>query len=448
MALAGPLLNVMVARAGEPKLHLAAFWIAFAILVFAQSACLVLQQVTVALLGPRNSPGTLVASASIAGFSAMAAILLVARTAFGDVVLHRWIATTAPAADLAREVLARLAPIPVLVAVRSVANGVAVLARRTTLLAGATIVRILAISGVVAFTILTGSGSGALAAATALLLGVALEAAFIVGATFPHWRERWRGPRGAASHVGYRDVVRMGAPLAVTTLTWTLTRPVANAILGRLPDSDLAQASFGVILPIVLLTCSPLWGFLEVTLVLPGSRADLRSVTRFATGVSLVFAMAIGLLTLTPLRHLALQRGFHLTTELERAVTPALGLIALEPFVLSGRAVAQAVLMSAKRTGLLLLLSPVKLLLMIGIGMAVVAAHPGANGALLAIGLVLGGDLTDAVLYGFAARHALARGLVFRAARPPRLVPSLRAQAVLEPASVPGTVEAPARRAA
>lgn len=449
VTLAGPVLNVIVGRAPEPTLHLAAFWIAFTILVFAQSACQVLQQVTVALLGGRDSPGTLAASALVAGLVAMAVVLLVARTPVGDVVLHRWIPTTAPVAHLARDVLARLAPIPVLVAVRGVASGVAVVARQTTLLALATLVRIIAVCGVVAIAGRSGTTSGALAAATALLVGVALEAAFIVGATSPHWRERLFVPPAEARHIAYGDVVRMGAPLAVAALLWTLTRPVASAILGRLPDSDLAQASFGVILPIVFVTCAPLWAMLEVTLVLPGSRADLRGVMRFAAGAALAFATAIGLLTLTPLRHRVLQLGFNLSPELERAVAPALAFAALEPFLLAARAVAQALLMRAARTGALLMFSPVKILLMVGFGAAIVADHPHVNGAMLAIALVLGGDLTDAVLYGLAARHALVRGLVFRAGPQPLAAPARRAGTVLEPVSrIPGAGEGAARRAA
>jgi hypothetical protein len=99
-------------------------------------------------------------------------------------------------------------------------------------------------------------------------------------------------------------------------------------------------------------------------------------------------------------------------------VAPALIFIALEPWLISARAIAQALLMRARRGRSLLLLSPVKILVMIAIGSAVVTLAPGANGAMLAVGLVLGADLTDAVLYGLAARSACARGLVFRDTRP------------------------------
>ncbi len=447
MTLAGPVLNVALGHAHDPTLHLAAFWIAFTIVLFAQSACQALQQVTVALLGGRDSPATLAASALVAGLGAAVVVLIVARTPFGDVLFHRLIPTSAPVAQLAREVLARLAPIPVLVALRGVACGVAVVARRTTLLATATMVRIIALSAAVA--VLGRTGPGALVAATAVLVGVVLETAFTMAATFPFWRHRLWGPPANAPRIAYRDVARMGVPLALAALLWTLTRPLANAILGGLPDPNLAQASFGVLQSIVWITCAPLWAFLEVTLVLPERHADLQGTLRLAAGTSLAFAAAIALLTLTPLRHLVLQLGFDLSPELERAVAPALALVVLGPFLLSARAIAQALLMRARRTGSLLVLAPVKILLMIAFGTAIVAARPDVNGATLAIGLVLGCDLTDAVLYGLAARRALARGLVFSAGRPPLALPTFPARRGLEPAAlIPDAGEAAARRAA
>jgi hypothetical protein len=309
-----------------------------------------------------------------------------------------------------------------------VAAGVVVAARRTRLLALATAARLVAVC---AIALIAGrSGSGALAAAAALLAGLALETALLAGAALPEWRARARGACAVARPAATADILRLGAPLAVTAALWTLTRPVASAILGRLPDPDLALASFGVVLPIVFVTGAPLWALLDVTLVLPASPDDLHGILRFAARASLVLAIAIGALALPPLRDLVLHRGFNLAPPLARAVAPALIFIALEPWLISARAIAQALLMRARRGRSLLLLSPVKILVMIAIGSAVVALAPGANGAMLAVGLVLGADLTDAVLYGLAARSACARGLVFRDTRP---LPLATRSCTLEP---------------
>jgi len=408
LALAGPILNLGVARGHGPTLELAAFWIAFAIVVFAQSACLVFQPLTVTLLDRRAPLATLATAALAVGLAATAIVLAVALTPLGDLVFHGLIPTRVPTARLARTVLVLLSPLPMLVALRGVANGVAVVARRTPLLATATLVRVITLAGVVAVAIGSGRGVGAIGAAWALVIGTAIETLFVVGATRPDWRGRLRDPRPRAGAGRHGVLLGMGAPLLVTTLMWTLTRPVVSAILGRLPDPDLAQAAFGVLLPVVLVTCSPVWSLLEVGLVLPRDRADLGALIRFAAATALVFALAIGVVTLTPLRDPVLRLAFHLPPELERAVAPAFALLPLAPLFLAARALAQAMLMNAGRTGILLALSPVKILLMVATGLAVIAARPGVNGALVAIGLLLGGDLVDAVLYGLAARRALA----------------------------------------
>ena len=62
-------------------------------------------------------------------------------------------------------------------------------------------------------------------------------------------------------------------------------------------------------------------------------------------------------------------------------MAPALLLITLEPWLIAARAIAQGLLMRARRGRWLLLLSPVKILVMVAAGSAVVAFLPGVNGA-------------------------------------------------------------------
>ena len=443
VTLVGPIVNIVIGRASQPQLNLAAFWIAFSILLFAQSACQALQPVTVALLGGRELPGAIAVAALVTGLASAAAVLIVARTAAGELIFQRWLPVSPAASDLARAVLALLAPLPVLVGLRGVAAGVVVAARRTRLLAFATVARLVAVCAVAVLA--RRSGSGALAAAVALLIGLALETGLLASVAVPEWRARTRGVRAGKPPAATGDILRLGAPLAVTAALWTLTRPVASAILGRLPNPDLALASFGVVLPIVFVTGAPLWALLDVTLVLPRSRHELRGILRFAACASLVLATGIGVLALPPLRGLALHRGLNLAPPLAHAVAPALIVITLEPWLISTRAIAQALLMRARCGRSLLLLSPVKILVMIALGSTVVTLLPGANGALLAVGLVLGADLTDAVLYGLAAWRAHARGLVFRDPRPATLL----APNAIVPARVIGDLAPPtASRAA
>lgn len=412
MTLSGPLLNVAIGRASDPTLEFAGFWVAFTVMLFIQSASLALQQVTVALGDSGETLRRLAVSGLLLGLAASLTILAVALTPLGGFVFQVLIPTSARVGDLARTVLAHLAPVPILIAVRDLATGVAIRERRTTLVAVSSMVRVVVLAAVVGAVVMI--GPGARAAATAFVIGIAVESAWIIAATHPCWGSRLRVRTDFARGVSYLGILRVATPLAVATLVWTAVRPVVSAILGRLPDSELAQASFGVVLPILLVTCSPLWGFHNVSLVLPKDRNDLRRVIASAAGITILFALGIGLVTLTPLKLLVLRLGFDLSPEMERVVAPALGWLTLAPFFLTARALAQGLLMKSGRTGVMLIVSPIKLVLMVVIGLAAVTRIPPPDGAALAILLVMGGDLLDALILGLLVRRLIARGLLFR----------------------------------
>jgi hypothetical protein len=417
VTLSGPMLNVALARSLDPTLHLAAFWIGFAIVMFLESACLVMQPITVALAAERGAPRRLAAASLAAGLAAAALVLAVATTPLGALVFRHAIPTTPRAAELARVVLLQLAPIPVLVAVRGVASGLAIAAHRTAWVAAATALRLGVLSAVVVAAVASGA-SGARVAAWAVLAGTLAETALIVGLTLPRARSAQEPRAGAGTRVGLAGIARLAAPLTLGLLIWASLRPAIHAILGRLPDPELAQASFGVVLPVLMVSCAPLWTLQDVSLVLPRGPADLRRVLGFALAAATASALAIAAVLGTPLGASVLRLGFDLSPRLERAVAPALILVALEPLALAARAVAQGLLVRARRTGVLLAVSPVKIALTLIVGLWLAAHLPRIDAATLALGLILGGDLLEASILGLRVRQLLARGAWTGAAEP------------------------------
>lgn len=418
MTLSGPVLNVALGRATEPRLHLAAFWIAFTILLVCQSACLVIQQVAAASLQRRVPFAAVALCGGILALGASGLLLGISHTVMGDFVFRHVIPTPERTAVLARAVLARMSVIPLLVALRGVASGVAVLQGRTEVLALATLVRVLVLAVVTAAVIGLGAGVGAIPAAGALVIATAAEALVVsvMALAQPRHRATMGGPAVNGHDLG--AVMRLALPLAASSLVWTSVRPLVGAVLGRLSDPDLAQASFGVVLPILMLTCAPLWVFLDVALVLPRTVADMKVVVRFAAAISLAFAAGIAVFSCTPLHRTLLQSGAGMPADLVRAVAPALALIALEPMVLSARAIAQGLLVRSSRGGVVLALSPVKLVFVLGAGLLATRFAPHANGAVLATGLFIGGDVVDALLFGLAALRISGTELAQRVSEP------------------------------
>lgn len=412
MTLSGPIINVAIGRSPDEKVEFAAYWIGFTILLFLESPVLVVQQMTASLVRETGSLRRLFVTALSFAALASASALTIALTPLGDLVFDHLVKTTPRTAELARQVLAWFAPLPFLVALRGVGNGLAIREKKTPLVARATLFRLIALSSVVGLFVALRSGSGALAGVAALLTGITFETAVIwIGVRQVLGRRIARSSEGPP--LPYAVIFRVVMPLAVSAVAWTAFRPLVNGILGRLADPELAQAGFGVIMPLVLLTSSPLWTMQNVSLVLPESVPDVRRLIRFAGVTAGLFSGAVLVVAITPLRDLVLRGAFSLTPELEASVAPVVILLAIEPFFLAARSISQGLLMRAKRTEAFLVYSPIKIGLVALAGFVVAHRNPEINGTLLGTVLFLGGDLFDAVVYSLAARRVVAREALF-----------------------------------
>jgi hypothetical protein len=413
MTLSGPIINAGIGRTGEATLNFAAYWIGFAVLLFLESPCLIVQGVAATLVDGYTSIKRLAITSIVMGATATILILAAALTPFGELILGTLIPTTPRVAALAREILLIFSPIPLLVSIRGVANGLAIREKRTVLVARATFVRLLVLSSVIGGAVLLQTGSGALTGATGLVSGISVETILIVSQVLPLVRLRRRPESPGGSDPTYREILSVAGPMAASAVVWTITRPLINAILGLLPDPELAQAGFGVIVPLVLVTCSPLWAIQNVSLVLAETRADLRSLIRFTALTAALFSVMILILAVTPLRDLILRGAFRLSPELEHAVVPAFYLVIAEPLLLALRTFTQGLLMKAKRTQVMMIFSPVRIALVAAVGFAAVRIDPALNGVFLGAALFIGAELCDAWVYTWKVRSFVRDGVLF-----------------------------------
>ena len=406
LTLAGPILNMVLGRGPEPSLQLAAFWIAFTVVLVAQSLCGVLQQTTTALAARRGFLGALAVAALASGLGSSALVLLLGITPLGDIFFRFVIPAAPPIASLAKQVLVTLSPVPLLIALRSVASGLVVASRRTHVVAMTTLVRIAVVLLAAGLVMALRREGGAHASAWMLLSGILAEAGCVVAAAISRLEPGRLRVRRAPN--AYRAIVQLAGPIAVATLAWAASRGVIHAVLGHLPQAGLAQAGFGVILPLLMLTCSPLWVMLDVALVLPASGRDFGRVLAFAVLLCAFVSSALAWLTLSHMGQAWLAQVFRLSGDLAALLSPMLGWLALAPPLVAARAIAQALLMRAHRTRVMMITGPARVLLMLIGGLAIAWSLPSVNGASLALALLLGADAFDAVLLGMRARLACA----------------------------------------
>ena len=414
MTLSGPIINIAVGRAAEPKLEFAGFWLGFTMLMFIEAPCFIIQQAAATLLQGYRSMRRLFFGAIVLGVAAWISTVLFALTPMSDFFFDRLVTTTPRAADLAKETLLLLSPIPLIVSLRGVGNALALREKKTALIARATAYRIVVLAAVVGGAVAMGTSSGAAAGSVALVVGLAVETFLILYRT-RNIRLRMAKSRGSGEDrfLSYSEIIRVSAPLAISAYAWTAIRPIINAILGRLPDPELAQGGFGVVVPILLLTCSPLWALQNLTLILPENRGDVRRVIRFSIWATVFFAGLVMVVTWTPLRSVLLRGAFSLSAEMERAVVPALMLIVLEPLFLATRSTSQGLIIKARRTGIFSGVSIAKILIMTFVGFLFIERHPEINGVFLGTALFISGELFDGIFYSLRARSLLLGGILF-----------------------------------
>jgi len=425
MTLAGPVINIGVGRSLDPTLDFAAYWLAFSVLLFIESPCLSVQQVGVTLLDGFESFRRVAIVSIASGVLATLTVLAVALTPIGDWVFGQLIPTTDRVSDLAREVLALQALVPVFISIRGVANSLAIRSKQTAWIARATVLRLIGLSAVVAIGVFLETGSGAKAGATALVVGIGLETlaiSFSVRSVAREWYAKRVSSRGS---LPYGNLIRVATPLLVAAFAWTLLRPIINALLGYLPDPERAQAGFGVIAPLILVSCSPLWTMHNVSLVLPQTPNDFRVVARFAVATAAFFTSVILIFAFTPLQHWLFDSVYNLSPILQEDVKIAFRWVALEPAILTVRSLAQGLLMKAKRTGPLMTFAPGKIAILLLVGLPAAQRVDVEHGVLLGTLLYILSDTWDAVVFSWKARQYAREGRVFQANSVPT-APDLR----------------------
>ena len=404
MTLSNPLINLHISRGADPTVELAAYSVCFGVTVFLHAPLLITPNVSAGLVKGPASYRQVLRSALQLGIVLAAIDLALAFTPLGRLVFEGALDCTPRVAAQAQRTAASFAPIPILLGLRGMGMGLAMSGKRTGHLSRSTLSRL---SSIVLFLALAYAMKwhAAPQAAWALTLGIAAETLWIT------WRTRnmlraLDSPDDAP--LPGRRMVDFALPLALSGYAWTGLRPLVNGILGRCADSEAAQASFGVIHPLILLAASALWGLQATGQVLATDRERARSFLGFAFLTTLILATAIGGLGwVEPLRVWLLTRAFTLPPRLLEYVEPAMGLLFLAPFFLGLRAATKGVILATGNTGIITWSSGFYLGTAALVGLTVVNVSPAVNGAVLGVTLIALVEMVEAVILGITASRRL-----------------------------------------
>ncbi len=124
-----------------------------------------------------------------------------------------------------------------------------------------------------------------------------------------------------------------------------------SAALARTQEPELSLAAYSVAFSIAALISSAMWGIRQISNTFGGDREMLRRVRRLALSMS---TMAVGIILLTcipPITGILLDQVMGIPAEIGKLVTPALLVMALNPYLSVGRGFYQGVLVRYGRAG-------------------------------------------------------------------------------------------------
>jgi O-antigen/teichoic acid export membrane protein len=292
-----------MARWEEPTVSLAAFNAVFTFHTILSSPTVVAPFTMLAFLRDRGTLAQLFRFHAWVMALPIVVMVAVAATPLGAWLFGGLLGASPAVAEQAQRAAWIFAVIHPVIALRSLANSLFMLHRRTLAITLGTTVRL---ATLVAFV--TGVGhwiGGASGGALSLVVSICVETLYMLWAARRYLREL---PRAAAAPPTQREMWGFSWPLMISQFTEGSLAFVINIFIGRLSQPDLALAAFGVVRGLAMLLLSPLRNLAPTAQALARTAADHRVMLRFTWIVVGVTCALIALLFWTGLRPVMLKR--------------------------------------------------------------------------------------------------------------------------------------------
>ena len=328
MAVEGPFLAAIIARAGEAKFNLAAYGVAFAFAILVEAPVIMLMSASTALVEDSRTYRRLRNFANALNVGSTALLLLVLVPGVYHLLMEVAIGLPPEVARLTYGALWILLPWPAAIGYRRFLHGLLIRSGRTRLVAIGTVLRLVGMSATALLLFLRFDIPGAWVGAAALSAGVlteAIAARIMAARTVRELLDRERGPDDdSPAHEGYRAIAAFYYPLALTSLIGLTVQPLLTFFMGRAPAPLESLAVFPVVHSLSFLFRALGLSFQEAAIALMGKRFEhYPELARFATWLGLAASGGLAVVAFTPLADVWFITVSGLTPELAAfAVTP------------------------------------------------------------------------------------------------------------------------------
>ncbi|MCB0099014.1 MAG: hypothetical protein KDE46_24945 [Caldilineaceae bacterium] len=345
-----PLLAAFVARAADPKVHLAAWGMLFPIVLILASPVMMLLAASTTLCKDWQAFTTVRRYMYIiaAGLTALHALL--AFTPLFELVVVDFIAPPAEIVEPVRMGLRAMLPWSFCLGFRRFNYGILIRAGHTQVVTMGAVTRVCGTLLMALLLFMLDGIPGALIAAGGIVFGVITEAVYAGIQTRPVLRNELRHAPRLAEPLTLPIFRAFYLPLVMTSLLQIAVQPVVTAALSRMPQPLDSLATWPVLYGLIIIFMSVSMASIEAIVVLldePGAPATLR---RFMTRLAITMCSLLIVLNATPLAELWFTNISALPTALVHPAHMALWLALPIPALAAFEALFQGTLMHRRRT--------------------------------------------------------------------------------------------------
>ena len=345
-----PILAAVVARSEEPKVQLAAWGLAFSLILVLSAPSISMLAASTALSRDRESyrRGRQYMIRLSVGLTAVH--FLLAFTPLFDIVVFGLISAPPELGDPVRSSVRIMLPLIPSLALRRFQYGVLIRCDQTRAVSLGTVLRlVLEVALAVGLFLLSG-WNGVIVASVTISTGVVFEAVYATLRVRPVVRKNLLSKIQGAPPLSWNRFVRFYLPLVLTTFMQILLQPLVSASLSRMPDSIGSLALWPVLFGVLIMTNSAAFAFVESVIVLLDRPGSIEVLRRFTWKMALALAAVPLVMAVTPLGDFWFLRIAALPPELLQQAKAALWLIIPLPALTALSSLFQGTLINSQRT--------------------------------------------------------------------------------------------------
>jgi Na+-driven multidrug efflux pump len=353
MVLEPSIVNIGLGRTADPELALAAYGVAYGLALLVEAPVLMLLDASVARSTDRTAFVLMRRFALGLGLVVTAIGLIVSLTPLYDLIVQDLMNIPSDIAARTRPTLQILSFWSLPIGWRRAHQGLLIRAGRTAVISIATVVRLVALAGLLFGGLLLLPERGALVAGVTMVISVFIESALITWATrrvLHSLPDRTDLSAAATPLPSLRELWRFYQPLLMTTLLRQTTRPLLNAGIAAAAMARASLAAWPVAWGLVILITGPAWSLQQLTTALASDRAAYRRVRRLSLTLSTLFTLLLSLVVFTPLYDWAMGGVYNLSPGLQEIARPAMQLMAILPLVMGAQALMRGALIRGGST--------------------------------------------------------------------------------------------------